>query len=65
MDFPVIQWLKFHSPNAGGQGSIPGQGTRPHMPQLEIPHAAAKNWSSQINKYLKRKKKKSFYDKMS
>ena len=25
-----------------GPGSIPGQGTRPHVPQLEIPHALKK-----------------------
>ena len=28
---PVVQWLRFHAPNAGGLGSIPGQGTRSHM----------------------------------
>ena len=45
----VVQWLRFHAPNAGGPGLIPGQGTRPHipqlracMPQLKIPHAATK-----------------------
>ena len=45
----VVQWLSLHTPNAGGRGSIPGQGTRSHipqlrvcMPQLEIPHAATK-----------------------
>ena len=27
-DFPVVQWLSLHVPNAGGPGSIPGQGTR-------------------------------------
>ena len=34
----VVQWLRLHTPNAGGMGSIPGQGTR-------ISHAAqhAKN----------------------
>ena len=44
----VVQWLRLHAPNAGGPGSIPGQGTRPHMlqprvcmPQLKIPHAPA------------------------
>ena len=37
-----------------GMGSIPGQGTRSHMPQLKIPSAAAKTWSSQIN--IKKKK---------
>ena len=24
----VVQWLRLHTPNAGGLGSIPGQGTR-------------------------------------
>ena len=32
----VVQWLRLHAPNAGGQGSIPGQGTRAHMPQLRV-----------------------------
>ena len=30
----VIQWLRLWAPNAGGLGSILGQGTRSHMPQL-------------------------------
>ena len=34
---PVAQWLRLCTPNAGGLGSIPGQGTRSHM------HAATKN----------------------
>ncbi|TEA35208.1 hypothetical protein DBR06_SOUSAS2810076, partial [Sousa chinensis] len=45
----VVQWLKFLAPNAGGPGSIPGLGTRSHMPQLrahmpqlKILHVAAK-----------------------
>ena len=29
-----IQWLKHCASNAGGPGSIPGQGTRSYMPQL-------------------------------
>ena len=33
----VAQWLRLCTPNAGGQGSIPGQGTRSHM------HAATKS----------------------
>ena len=33
----VVQWLRLHTPNAGGPGSIPGQGTRSHT------HAATKN----------------------
>ncbi|TEA25428.1 hypothetical protein DBR06_SOUSAS11710016, partial [Sousa chinensis] len=42
----VVQWLGVCAPNAGGRGSIPGQGTRSHMlqlrvrkPQLKILHA--------------------------
>ena len=27
----VAQWLRLHTPNAEGLGSIPGQGTRSHM----------------------------------
>ncbi|TEA25605.1 hypothetical protein DBR06_SOUSAS2510013, partial [Sousa chinensis] len=27
----VVQWVRFHAPNAGGLGSIPGRGTRSHM----------------------------------
>ena len=33
----VAQWLRLRAPNAGGLGSIPGQGTRSHM------HAATKS----------------------
>ena len=35
----VVQWLSFHSLNAGGTGLIPGQRTRSHMLQLR-PRAA-------------------------
>ena len=45
----VIQGLRLCTDNAGGLGSIPGQGTRSHMPQLwvcmlqlKILHAAMK-----------------------
>ena len=27
----VVQWVRLHAPNAGGLGSIPGQGTGCHM----------------------------------
>ena len=30
-----VQWLRLHTPNAGGLGLIPGEGTRFHMPQLK------------------------------
>ena len=33
----VVQWIRLRAPNAGGPGSIPGQGTRSHM------HAATKS----------------------
>ena len=37
-DFPGgTKWLRLHAPNAGGPGSIPGQGTRSHI------HAATKS----------------------
>ncbi|TEA34858.1 hypothetical protein DBR06_SOUSAS4310039, partial [Sousa chinensis] len=32
----VVQWLRLCTPNAGGPGSIPGQRTRSHMPQLRV-----------------------------
>ena len=30
----AVQWLRLHAPSAGSPGSIPGQGTRSHKPQL-------------------------------
>ena len=36
----VVQWLRLCAPNAKGPGSIPGQGTRFHMPQMESLHGA-------------------------
>ena len=27
----VVQWLRLGTPNTGGPGSIPGQGTRPYV----------------------------------
>ena len=48
---------RLRAPNAGGLGSIPGQGTRSHVPQLTVcmPQlrsrpATTKTWHSQINK---------------
>ena len=48
--FLVVQWLRLGTPHAGGPGAIPGQGTRPYMPQLKIPRAATKAWCSQIKR---------------
>jgi len=45
----VVQWLRLQAPNAGGLGSVLGKGIKSHVLQL-------KTWSSQINKYLKKKK---------
>ena len=32
----AVQWLRLHTPNVEGPGSIPSQGTRSHMPQLRV-----------------------------
>ena len=67
----VVQWLRLHALNAGGPGSIPGQGTRSLMPQLKILHvttkiphvatkilrAATKTWHSQRYKLFFFKKR--------
>ena len=34
----VVQWLRLHPPKAGGLGSIPGQGTTPHILQFIAGH---------------------------
>ena len=64
--FLAVQWLRLHAPNAGGWGSIPGQGTRSHMLQLrvcilqlKIPSAVTETWCSQINLEEEVGKKKS------
>ncbi|TEA33565.1 hypothetical protein DBR06_SOUSAS3910125, partial [Sousa chinensis] len=42
----VVQWLRFRAPNAGGPGSIPGQGTRSHKhATTKSLHAATKDSS--------------------
>ena len=54
----VAQWLRIHVPSAGGLSSIPGQGTRSHILQLKLLHAANKdpmccNWDlMQTNKSI-------------
>ena len=55
----VVQWLRLHTPKAGGLGSAPGLGTRScmpqrrvHTPQLKIPRATTKTPSSQINESI-------------
>ena len=61
-------WLRLHTPNTGGLGSMPGWGTRPHMLQLRVhmPQqkpkllwcTATKTWCSQINRTKKKILKK-------
>ena len=34
----VVQWLGLHAPNAGGPGSIPGQGPRSHNVTTKTQH---------------------------
>ena len=53
----VVQWLRLCALNAGGMGSIAGQGTRSHMPQLKILNASTKTRCSQIHKLTLKKKK--------
>ena len=46
----VVQWIRLCTPNTGGPGSIPGQGTRFHVLQLKILNVATKTRHSQIKK---------------
>jgi len=52
----VVQWLRLHTCNAKGLGSIPGQGIESHvnlgvyMLQLKSPYATTKTVDSQVNK---------------
>ena len=40
----VVQWVRLHTPNAGGPALIPGWGTRSHMhATTKSPHATIKN----------------------
>ena len=38
----LVQWVRLCVPNAGGPGSIPGQRTKAHMPQLRLGTALKK-----------------------
>ena len=59
-NFPGCLVAKSQDPNAGVLSSIPGQGTRSHMPhlsvsmqQVKILHSATKTWHCQINEWNK------------
>ena len=56
-DFPGGPLVKTLSSQCRGQGSVPGEGTRSHMPQLKISCATTKTQHSQINIFLKKEKK--------
>ena len=63
-DRPGTSLAEIHASDAGGPGSIPGQGTRSHMKATKSLHvtakdlyAATKTQHSQINKHLKTKMK--------
>ena len=45
----VVQRLRLRAPNIRGSGSMPGQGTRAHMPQLKDPICLNDTLCSQIN----------------
>ena len=62
----MVQWLRLCTPNAGGPGLIPGQGTRSHMlqrrvcmPQRKIPRLQLRpgtaKWKSTTNKQTNKK----------
>ena len=53
----MVQWLKLCTLNAGGPGSIPGQGTRSHMSELRVCRLQLKI-SSAITKTQHGQKKK-------
>ena len=51
----MVQWLRLHTPNAGGPSLIPDQGPRSHMQQLKSSHVEIKDpacckehWKSSI-----------------
>ena len=49
LDVPCGSVVKIHAPNAGGLGSISGQGTRSCVPQVKILHVATKTQHSEKN----------------
>ena len=62
----VVQWLRLHTPNAGGLISIPGQGTSSHMPQLKDSACLSENrrfCAFQLRPSAAKKKKNSLVSK--
>ena len=54
----MVRWLRLHTPNARGLGSIPGGGTRSHRSQLKILHATLRPGTAKYIKRIDIKKKK-------
>ena len=44
----MVQWLRLWASSVGGPGSIPGQETRSHMPQLRIYTPQLRIYTSQL-----------------
>ena len=44
----MVQWLRIHTPNAGGLSWILGEVTRSHTPQLKILHTTTEIKLSQL-----------------
>ena len=62
----MVQWLGLHTSNAGGLGSVPGQGTRFHKPQLKIPRLQVRpSTAKYINKFINIKEKYERFLKMT
>ena len=55
----VVQWLRLWAHNAGGPGSIPGQGTGSHMLQWRSP---VPQLTSDAAKSIKKEKKRSRHE---
>ena len=56
----VVQWLRLCAPNAGGLGSILGQGTKFHMLQLRVHMLQPRLGTGKYINKKKLKKKKDF-----
>ena len=53
----MVRWLRLHAFNAGGPGSVPGQGTRSYVLQLKrCRMLQLRPGMAKINKILKKNK---------
>ena len=56
----VAQWLRLRAPTTEGLGSIPGQGTRSHMPRLKRLACCNQDLVQPNKEILKKKKQKAY-----